>query len=335
MKHLKIALQMDPPSQLQTRTDTSLALGLAAQQRGHLLFYYNPSSLTLRTPHATDSESGLESGPALRAVLHPLQFRENPDKTPAFECGPGEATQLRELDLILIRQDPPFDMAYGVNTHLLEFLKPDVVVANDPFWIRNAPEKLSVLQFPDLVPPTLITRDPEEARRFRAEIGAVIFKPLFGSGGAGILLFSPEDVNFESILEDWLQRSREPFVLQKFLPKVQLGDKRILLLDGEPVGALNRRPVRGTVRANLHAGGTTEKTELTDREQEICRRLKPFLQEKKLFFAGVDVIDGYMTELNITSPTCVQEMLRLSGVHVANLFWEKMEASWAQRWARP
>jgi glutathione synthase len=249
--------------------------------------------------------------------------------------GAFEELDLALLDIVLMRQDPPFDMAYITATHLLELLPEDgPLVVNNPASVRNAPEKLFVLRFRDLMPPTLLNLDPAEIRAFWQEHGEIVLKPLFGNGGAGVMHLRPGDENLNSLLEMYAAVYREPVMVQRYLPAVRQGDKRIVLVEGEPMGAVNRVPPEGEARANLHVGGSARRTELTEREREICAAIGPALREQGLVFVGIDVIGDYMTEINVTSPTGIQEIVRLGGIDIAAKIWDAIEARHAARAAR-
>jgi len=230
------------------------------------------------------------------------------------------------MDVVLMRQDPPFDMAYISATHILEHIHPRTLVVNDPAAVRNAPEKLLVTHFPDLMPPTLVTWDVAAIRAFRAEFGDIIVKPLFGNGGAGVFRIRPDDENLGALLEMHFDRSREPLMIQRYEPAVRQGDKRIILIDGEPAGALNRVPAQGEARSNMHVGGRPERVALTPRDEEICARIGPMLREQGLIFVGIDVIGDYLTEINVTSPTGLQEIARFDGTNLAGRIWDRIEA---------
>ncbi|MDJ0981791.1 MAG: glutathione synthase, partial [Kiloniellales bacterium] len=260
----------------------------------------------------------------VRARARPLEVRRK--KGDHFTLGPEERLDLRGIDVVLLRQDPPFDMAYITTTHLLEHLHPRPLVVNDPAEVRNAPEKLFVTNFPDLMPPTLISSRREEILDFRAEQGDIVIKPLFGNGGADVFHIRPEDDNLNALLEMFTRIYREPIMVQRYLPEIRQGDKRIILIDGEPVGAVNRVPPAGEARANLHVGGRAEKSDLTPREQEICARLGPTLAERGLVFVGIDVIGDYLTEINVTSPTGLQEIDRFDEVCLEGQIWDAIEA---------
>ena len=242
------------------------------------------------------------------------------------ELGPLQLIDLSEVDVVWLRQDPPFDMHYITTTHLLERLGPETLVVNDPFWVRNSPEKLLVLNFPELTPPTTVARDLETIRAFKAKHGDIILKPLYGNGGAGVFRLDENDRNLSSLYELFTGFSREPLIVQKYLPAVTKGDKRVILVDGEPVGAINRVPAANEVRSNMHVGGRPEKVELTERDREICAAIGPVLREKGQVFVGIDVIGDWLTEINVTSPTGIQELERFDGVNVAGKIWQAIEA---------
>lgn len=307
---LYVALQMDPVEQVSIDGDSTFRLGLEAQVRGHRLFQYTADQLSYAEGR-------------IIARGRPITLRRERGNHVTF--GDWQEVDLREFDVVWLRQDPPFDMGYITNTHLLERVHPDTFVVNDPFWVRNCPEKLLVLDFPELTPPTLITRDLAQIRAFRQRHGDIIVKPLYGNGGAGIFHLRPNDPNLSSLLETFTGINREPVIAQKYLPAVIKGDKRIILVDGEPVGAINRVPAEGEARSNMHVGGRPEKIGLTDREREICAIIGPVLRDKGLLFTGIDVIDGWLTEINVTSPTGIQELERFDGVNAAALIWDAVE----------
>ena len=309
---LAVATQMDPIGSIDITGDTSFALMLEAQSRGHSLWYYTPDQLSLNEGRIEAVGQGL----VLRDVVGDHAT-----------VGSAELRQLGDFDVILMRQDPPFDMAYITATHLLEMLPASTMVVNNPAEVRNAPEKLLVTMFPELMPPTLISRDPETIRRFRAQHKDIIVKPLFGNGGAGVFRLAPSDQNLNSLLEMFFAASREPVMVQAYLQAVRQGDKRIILVDGEAVGAVNRVPGEGEARSNLHVGGSAVVTELTRRDHEICARIGPELRRRGLLFVGIDVIGDYLTEINVTSPTGIREIGRLSGIDVAALTWDAIEAT--------
>jgi glutathione synthase len=314
---LAVAIQMDPIDTINIDADSTFALALEAQARGHALYHYLPQALTLRDGR-------------LFARGRKLQvFRRHGNH---HHFGDFEELDLAGLDVVLMRQDPPFDMAYITATHLLELLPEDgPLVVNDPAAVRNAPEKLFVLHFRELMPPTLLSLDPDEIRAFWQEHGDIIVKPLFGNGGAGVFHLRPGDENLNSLLEMYASVYREPVMVQRYLPEVRAGDKRIILVEGEPVGAVNRVPPEGEARANLHVGGRAQRTVLTEREREICAAIGPSLREQGLVFVGIDVIGDWMTEINVTSPTGIREIARLDGVDLAPKIWDAIEARFAAR----
>jgi len=308
---LKVAVQMDHISTINIKGDTTFALSLEAQKRGHELYHYTPDRLSMR--------DGVVS-----ARLEKLEVRDVVGDH--FTLGEPIRRDMSEMDVVLLRQDPPFDMNYITNTHLLERIHPKTLVINDPAWVRNSPEKIFVTEFPDLMPETLITKDPQEVMEFRREFGDIILKPLYGNGGAGVFHLADGDRNLSSLLEMFGQLFREPFIAQRYLKDVRAGDKRIILIDGEPVGAINRVPSETDARSNMHAGGKAEQSKLTPREREICERIGPSLRERGFILVGIDVIGNYMTEINVTSPTGIREIERFDGTNVAALFWDAVEA---------
>jgi glutathione synthase len=308
---MKIAFQMDPIGPININADSSFRIAEEAQARGHELFYYTPERLSYR------------EGRVL-ARGWPLTVRRK--EGDHFTLGEEAEVDLSTFDVVWLRQDPPFDMFYITTTHILDRIHPETLVVNDPFWVRNYPEKLLVLDFPDLTPPTMVTRDLEELKAFKAEHNDVILKPLYGNGGAGVFRLTPEDRNLASLHELFSANSREPLIMQKFLPDVSNGDKRVILVDGEPVGAINRVPAAGETRSNMHVGGRPEKIGLTERDLEICARIGPLLKEKGQVFVGIDVIGDYLTEINVTSPTGIQELERFDGVNIAEKIWDAIEA---------
>ncbi|HTT80183.1 MAG TPA: glutathione synthase [Stellaceae bacterium] len=317
---LAVAIQMDPIDTINIDADSTFALALEAQQRGHALYHYLPQALTLRDGR-------------LLARGRPLEVRRQHGNHHRF--GGFEELDLAGFDIVLMRQDPPFDMAYITATHLLELLPADgPLVVNDPAAVRNAPEKLFVLRFRELMPPTLLTLDPAEIRAFWQEHGEIVLKPLFGNGGAGVFHLRPGDDNLNSLLEMYASAYREPVMVQRYLPEVRHGDKRVILVEGEPVGAVNRVPAAGEARANLHVGGRAERSDLTARERDICAAIGPALREQGLVFVGIDVIGDYMTEINVTSPTGIQEIHRLGGIDIAPKIWDAIEARHAARAVR-
>ncbi len=307
---LKIAVQMDHVRSVGIAGDTTFALCLEAQRRGHSLFHYTPDRLSLHDGRVF-------------ARLEAMTVRDEAGNH--FTLGEPERADLAEMDVVLLRQDPPFDMNYITTTHILERIHPKTLVVNDPAWVRNSPEKVFVTEFADLTPPTLITKDPAEVAAFRREHGDIIVKPLYGNGGAGIFHLREDDRNLSSLLEMFGQMFREPFIVQRYLKEVRAGDKRILLIDGEPVGAINRVPAEHDSRSNMHVGGRAEKTELTPRERDICAAIGPALRERGFLLVGIDVIGDFLTEINVTSPTGVREVKRFGGADIASLFWDKVE----------
>jgi glutathione synthase len=257
------------------------------------------------------------------ARMQPVEVRR--EKGNHYTLGEAREVDLSTMDVVLMRQDPPFDMAYITATHILEMIHPRTLVVNDPASVRNAPEKLFVMQFPDLMPDTMITHDPLEVRKFREKHGDIIVKPLFGNGGAGVFHLRPEDGNLNALLELYAERSREPLMIQQYVPAVREGDKRIILVDGEPMGAINRVPAAGESRSNMHVGGRPEQIALTERDREICARIGPELKKRGLIFVGIDVIGDYLTEINVTSPTGLQEVARFDGVYLEKAIWDAIE----------
>jgi glutathione synthase len=308
---LNIAVQMDPIARINIRGDSTFALLLEAQKRGHALSYYTPDKLSLR-------------GEELVAPVQVLSVRD--EVGDHFTLGEPRREPLARYDVILLRQDPPFDLAYITSTHFLERLHPRTLVVNNPASVRNAPEKIFVMDFPDLMPPTLISRDLDEINAFRDQHGAVVMKPLHGHGGAAVFRIMPQDMNFGSLFDMFSVTFREPWVIQRFLPEVKQGDKRIILVDGEFAGAVNRVPAADDLRSNMVRGGAAKATDLTPREREICTRLAPALRERGLLFVGIDVIDGHLTEINVTSPTGIRAIARLGGPDVAAKIWDTIEA---------
>ncbi len=308
---LNVAVQMDPIARINIRGDSTFALLLEAQKRGHGLSYYTPDKLSLR-------------GEELVAPVQMLTVRD--EVGDHFKLGEPKREALTNFDVILLRQDPPFDLAYITSTHLLERIHPKTLVVNDPASVRDAPEKLFVMNFPQLMPPTLISRDLDEINAFRDQHGAVVMKPLHGHGGAAVFRVMPQDMNFGSLFDMFSVTFREPWVIQRFLPEVKHGDKRIILVDGEFAGAVNRVPAPDDLRSNMVRGGAAHATDLSEREREICATLGPALRERGLLFVGIDVIDGNLTEINVTSPTGIRAIARLGGPDVAAMIWDTIEA---------
>ena len=323
---LKIAVQMDPIESINIDGDSTFALMLEAQRRGHALWHYEVRQMSL---HEGRKGLGGRFTERLMAVTRPVTVQRVAGAHYSF--GPAARTDLSVMDVVLMRQDPPFDMAYITATHMLEHIQPHTLVVNDPKWVRDSPEKLLVTHFPDLMPPTLITWDVDAIRAFRAEYGDIIVKPLFGNGGAGVFRIKPDDENLASLLEMHFAGSREPLMIQRYEAAVRKGDKRIILIDGELRGAINRVPAAGESRSNMHVGGRPEKTELTEREREICRRIGPHLRDHGLIFVGIDVIGDYLTEINVTSPTGLQELARFDGIDLSQAIWDSIERRVAAR----
>ena len=308
---LNVAVQMDPIASINPRGDSTFAMMLEAQARGHGLVYYTPDTLALR-------------GDTVSAKVAPIELFDLP-KGEHFKLGDFARADLSTYDVVLMRQDPPFDMNYITLTHLLERIHPRTLVVNPPASVRNAPEKILVTEFPELMPPTLVTRDRELIHAFRKEHGNIIVKPLYGNGGAGVFFIQEGDHNLASLLELFELNYREPFMIQRYLPEVRAGDKRIILVDGEPIMGLNRVPSDGEARSNMHAGGRPELSPLTRRELEICAAIGPALKARDLIFVGIDVIGGYLTEINVTSPTGIREIKRFGGPDIAPLIWDAIE----------
>jgi len=313
---LNVAVQMDPIARINIGGDSTFALLLEAQKRGHAVSYYTPDKLSLR-------------GDEVVAPVQKLDVRDQPGNH--FTLGEPRRESLSGFDVVLLRQDPPFDLAYITSTHLLERIHPKTLVVNDPASVRNAPEKIFVMDFPQLMPPTLISRDLDEINAFRAEHGAVVMKPLHGHGGAAVFRVMPQDLNFGSLFDMFSVTFREPWVIQRFLPEVKRGDKRIILVDGEFAGAVNRVPAADDLRSNMVRGGAAQAADLTSREREICAELGPALRQRGLLFVGIDVIDDYLTEINVTSPTGIRAVSRLGGPDVAAKIWNVIEKKRATR----
>ncbi len=308
---LKIAVQMDPIQRINIKGDSTFALLLEAQKRGHALSYYTPDRLALLNGRVF-------------STVEPLTVRDEPGNH--FSLGEPSRVELTGFDVILLRQDPPFDLNYVTTTHLLERIHPQTLVVNDPAHVRNAPEKIFVTEFPDLMPPTLVTRDLAEIKAFRAEHGDIVMKPLYGHGGGAVFRVTREDLNFGSLYDMFTVTFREAWVIQKYLPAVKDGDKRIILVEGEYAGAVNRIPAADDLRSNMVRGGSPAKTDLTKREREICERLGPALRARGLLLVGIDVIGDFITEINVTSPTGIRAIKNLGGPDIAALVWDKIEA---------
>lgn len=313
---LTVAVQMDHIASIRIAGDSTFALLLEAARRGHTLLHYTPDRLALR-------------GRTVTARLEPLQVRDTAGDH--FTLGEPVLTDLSTVDVVLLRQDPPFDMAYVTTTHLLERIHPKTLVVNNPAEVRNAPEKLFVMDFPELMPETLITRDAQEIRAFRKEFGDIVMKPLYGHGGASVFRLTAEDLNYGSLYDLFANTFREPWVVQQFLPNVKHGDKRIILVDGEFAGAVNRVPAPDDLRSNMVRGGAAKETDLTDREREICATIGPELSRRGLLLVGIDVIDGRLTEINVTAPTGIRAVRRLGGPDIAGRVWDVVEAKVAAR----
>jgi glutathione synthase len=307
---LSVGIQMDPIQNIKIAGDSTFGLMLEAQARGHKLFYWTPDKLSMRDGKVS-------------ALMHPVTVKDS--QGDHYALGDGARRDLSTLDVIHLRQDPPFDMHYITTTHLLERVHPKTLVVNDPFHVRNAPEKTLVTEFPDLMPPTLITRDRDEIEDFRKEHGEIVMKPLYGNGGASVFKVAKSDPNFGSLYDLFSTMFREAWVVQRFLPAVMKGDKRIILVDGVFAGAINRVPQGDDIRSNMVRGGAAETTELTPREKEICERIGPELRKRGLIFVGIDVIDGLLTEINVTSPTGLRVIKRTGGPDIAAMIWDAIE----------
>jgi glutathione synthase len=308
---LTVAIQMDPIDDIDIEGDSSFALALEAQARGHELSYYEPKHLSLKDGTVTAKT---------RAIKVRREVGNHVD------VGEPEAIDLSRVDVVLMRQDPPFDMSYITATHILDHIHPKTLVVNDPSEVRNAPEKLFATHFDGLMPPTLISADADEIKAFRTEHKDIIIKPLYGNGGAGVFRLKPGDENFNSLIEMFSEMSREPVIAQAYLAEVRAGDKRIILVDGKAVGAINRVPAEGEARSNMHVGGRALASDLTPRDQEICEAIGPELKARGLIFVGIDVIGNYLTEINVTSPTGIQEIQRFGGADIAALTWDAIES---------
>ena len=308
---LKIAVQMDPIASINPLGDSTFAMMLEAQARGHRLDYYTVGSLALRDNKVS-------------ASLQPVEVFDRP-RGEHFRLGEAARADLSTYDVLLMRQDPPFDMNYTTITHILERIHPRTYVVNPPSAVRNAPEKILVTEFPELMPPTLVTRDRALIQAFRKEHGNIIVKPLYGNGGAGVFFIEEGSHNLISLLELFETAFPEPFMIQRYLPEVRQGDKRIIIIDGEPVAGLNRIPSEGEARSNMHVGGRPELSPLTEREREICAAIGPKLKELDMIFVGIDVIGGYLTEINVTSPTGIREIKRFGGPDIAPMIWDAIE----------
>ena len=314
---LAVAIQMDPIETINLDTDSTFMMALEAQARGHTLYHYLVNQMSLKDGRVT-------------AKARPIKHLKR-ERGSHADMGAAEMIDLSTMDVVLMRQDPPFDMAYITATHILEHIQKKVLVVNDPVNVRNAPEKLFVTHFPQVLPPTLITSDRAEIMAFRAEHKDIIVKPLFGNGGVGVFHITPGDENLNALLEMFTGLYREPIIIQRYLPEVRQGDKRIILVDGEPVGGVARVPQAGEARANFHAGGTALKTTLTKRERELCAAIGPTLKKQGLIFVGIDVIGDYMTEINVTSPTGIQDINPLDGIRIEAMIWDAIERRLKER----
>ena len=308
---LTVAIQMDPIEPVDIDADSTFALAIEAKRRGHTLYHYMVPHLSFKDRRVT-------------ARARALDVRR--EKGNHASLGDFETLDLADVDVVLMRQDPPFDMGYITATHILEHIHPKTLVVNDPAEVRNAPEKLFVTHFEGLMPPTLITSDPAEIAAFREEHKDIIVKPLFGNGGAGVFHIKPDDENLNSLVEMFTQSSTEPLIVQSYLPAVREGDKRVILVDGKPVGAINRIPAAGEARSNMHVGGRAVKCEMTARDLEICEAIGPELSRRGMIFVGIDVIGEYLTEINVTSPTGIQELARFDGTRADQLIWDAIES---------
>ena len=310
-KKLKIAFLMDPLEKLDLKGDTTFALALEAQNRGHEIFFFTPENLILKSNRVFANICKIE--------LSSINNEES------YRYLNKEVYPLTDYDVVMMRQDPPFDLSYITATHILEKLPKSTLVVNNPFEVRNAPEKLFVTNFPHLMPKTLITRDIQAIKSFRDDFRDIIIKPLYGNGGQGVFHVQPNDENFNSILEMFFDQNREPLIIQEYLKDVRNGDKRIILLNGEIVGAINRRPQKGESRSNMHVGGQAEKTVLTERDKFICKEISQSLKEKQLFFVGIDIIGDFITEINVTSPTGIREIRSHEAIFIEQIFWNFIE----------
>ena len=307
---MKIVFQMDPIEYVDINADSTFRLAEEAQNRGHDLYVYTPNDLTFNRGKVA---AKVRSISLKRKIGDHVNF------------GAVELLDLSEFGVIWLRQDPPFDMGYITNTHLLDLVAKETLIVNNPFWVRNLPEKLLVLEFPDLIPDTVISRDLDEIKEFKRKFKDIIVKPLYGNGGAGIFRLKEDDKNLTSLHELFSNMSSEPLIAQAFLPDVRNGDKRIILVDGSPVGAINRLPKAGEIRSNMHVGGKAEPAKLSQRDREICRAIGPTLKSKGQVFVGIDVIGEYLTEINVTSPTGIQELERFDNVNIAEMIWHAVE----------
>tara|TARA_B100000287_G_C20640738_1_gene783362 strand:- start:432 stop:1385 length:954 start_codon:yes stop_codon:yes gene_type:complete len=311
MKKLKVAIQMDPLEKLDLTGDSTFVIGLEAQKRKHILYHFTPDNLFYKDKKVF-------------ANMKELMLSVNNGKE-KYTYGKNKTQELAKFDIILMRQDPPFDLAYITATHLLEKISKKTLIINNPYEVRNSPEKIFVTQFDQIMPKTMITRDIESIKLFRHKYKDIVIKPLYGNGGEGVFRVKSGDENFNSIVEIFLKQYKEQFVVQEYLPDVRKGDKRIILIDGETVGAVNRVPAAGDSRSNMHAGGTPKKTTLTKNDHLICKIISPFLREKGLFFVGIDIIGKFITEINVTSPTGIREINKFNKIKIEQIFWDKLE----------
>ena len=308
--NLKVAIQMDPINNIDINADSTFRIMEEAQARGHELFYYTPNGLSYQN---------------LQVIADGWPITVKRVQGDHFSLKEKSRINLSDFDVVWLRQDPPFDMGFITTTHLLDRVKSDTLVVNNPTWVRNWPEKLKVLDYPELTPPTTIAWDLDILKSFKKEHEDIILKPLYGNGGAGVFRLSAEDSNISSLHELFKMHNNEPLIAQKFLPDVSMGDKRVILVDGKPVGAINRVPPKGETRSNMHVGGRPEKTNLTERDLEICKRIGEDLSSHGQIFVGIDIIGGYLTEINVTSPTGIQELEGFDSVNVAELIWISIE----------
>ncbi len=311
MKKLKVAIQMDPLEKLDLTGDSTFVIGLEAQKRKHILYHFTPDNLFYKDKKVF-------------ANMKELMLSVNNGKE-KYIYGKNKTQELAKFDIILMRQDPPFDLAYITATHLLEKISEKTLIINNPYEVRNSPEKIFVTQFEQIMPKTMITRDIQSIKLFRHKYKDIVIKPLYGNGGEGVFRVKSGDENFNSIVEIFLKQYKEQFVVQEYLPDVRKGDKRIILIDGETVGAVNRVPAAGDSRSNMHAGGTPKKTTLTKNDHLICKIISPFLKEKGLFFVGIDIIGKFITEINVTSPTGIREINKFNKIKIEQIFWDKLE----------
>jgi glutathione synthase len=307
---LIVAVQMDPIERINVASDSTFALMLEAKARGHSLLVYTPDKLSMRDGKVT-------------ARVRPVEVRDVVGDH--FTAGEERVVDLRDTQIVLMRQDPPFDLAYITATHLLERVHPETFVVNNPSSVRNAPEKIFVTEFPDLMPPTLISRDRAAIEGFHKEHGEIVMKPLHGHGGASVFKVGVQDPNFGSLYDLFAATFKEAWVVQRFLPQVTKGDKRIILIDGVAKGAVNRVPQPNDIRSNMVRGGAAEAAQLSPREREICERIGPALKERGLLFVGIDVIDGYLTEINVTCPTGIRAIRKTGGPDLAAPIWDAIE----------